>query len=44
MADEELMGEFVGGKAKASPWAVAAFVAACAFAGGALLLLILSWR
>lgn len=44
MADEDLIGEFVVGKAKASPWAVAAFLASCAFTGGALFLLILSLR
>jgi hypothetical protein len=44
MADKELVGEAVVGRAQASPWAVAAFVASCAFTGGALLLLVLSWR
>lgn len=44
MADDDLLGDFVVGKAKASPWAVAAFIAACAFTAGALLLLILSLR
>ena len=44
MSDENLIGELVVGRAKPSPWAVAAFVASCAFTLGALLLLILSWR
>lgn len=43
MADEHLMGEFITRQAKPSPWAVALFLAACAFTGGALLLLVLSW-
>ena len=44
MADEDLIGEAVVGRNQPSPWAVAAFVASCAFTGGALLLLLLSWR
>ena len=44
MSDQDLIGELVVGRESASPWAVAAFVASCAFTGGALLLLILSWR
>ena len=44
MSDENLIGELVVGRAKPSPWAVAAFVASCAFTLGALLLLVLSWR
>ena len=44
MADDELIGGMVVGREHASPWAVAAFVASCAFTGGALLLLILSFR
>jgi hypothetical protein len=44
MADDDLMGELAVGRGQASRWAVAAFVASCAFTGGALLLLILSWR
>ena len=44
MADDELIGELVVGRNQASPWAVAAFVASCAFTAGALLLLILSLR
>lgn len=44
MADEDLIGGMVVGREHASPWAVAAFVASCAFTGGALLLLILSLR
>ena len=44
MSDDDLIGKMVVGRENASPWAVAAFVASCAFTGGALLLLILSWR
>jgi len=44
MADDNLIGEIVVGRGQPSPWAVAAFVASCAFTGGALLLLILSLR
>jgi len=45
MADEDLLGEAAIGRGRRpSPWAVAAFVASCAFTCGALLLLILSWR
>ena len=44
MADEDLIGDFVVGRARPSGWAVAAFVASCAFTCGALALLILSWR
>lgn len=44
MSDDDLIGEAVVGKGKPSPWAVAAFLASCAFTGGALFLLILSWR
>jgi len=44
MSDQDLIGELVVGRESASRWAVAAFVASCAFTGGALLLLILSWR
>jgi hypothetical protein len=44
MADDDLIGELVVGRARPSAWALAAFVASCAFTGGALLLLILSWR
>lgn len=44
MSDQDLIGDLVVGRENASPWAVAAFVASCAFTGGALLLLILSWR
>ena len=40
MSDDDLLGPRMPGRP--SPWAVAAFVAACAFASGALLLLILS--
>lgn len=43
MPDEDLMGDFITRQAKPSPWAVALFLAACAFTGGALLLLVLSW-
>ncbi|MDB5444250.1 MAG: hypothetical protein JWP86_2846 [Phenylobacterium sp.] len=45
MAKELPIGEVVIGRGPPpSPWAVAAFVASCAFTSGALLLLILSWR
>lgn len=45
MADTDLIGEIVVGRGdRPSRWAVAAFMASCAFTGGALLLLILSWR
>lgn len=44
MAEEKLIGEMVVGREHASRWAVAAFVASCAFTGGALLLLVLSLR
>jgi len=46
MTDEDLIGEWVVRRSRTppSPWAVAAFVGSCAFTGGALLLLILSWR
>lgn len=45
MTNEPPIGELVIGRgARPSPWAVAAFVASCAFTSGALLLLILSWR
>jgi hypothetical protein len=44
MADQDLIGKAVVGREQASGWAVAAFVASCAFTSGALLLLILSWR
>jgi hypothetical protein len=42
MADEDLIGKAVVRNGRPSPWAVAAFVASCAFTGGALLLLVLS--
>lgn len=45
MASEPPVGEVVIGRGeRPSPWAVAAFVASCAFTSSALLLLILSWR
>jgi hypothetical protein len=44
MANKQLIGEAVVGRQQPSPWAVAGFLASCAFTGGALLLLILSWR
>ena len=45
MAKELPIGELVIGRnARPSTWAVAAFVASCAFTSSALLLLILSWR
>ncbi len=44
MRDENIVGETVIGPGKPSPWAVAAFLASCAFTSGALLLLILSLR
>ena len=44
MADKEPIGGTAVGRQHASPWAVAAFLASCAFTGGALLLLILSLR
>ena len=44
MAEEEIIGSMVVGREHASPWAVAAFLASCAFTSGALLLLVLSWR
>jgi hypothetical protein len=44
MSDENLIGETVVGPGRPSRWAVAAFIASCAFTGGALFLLILSWR
>jgi hypothetical protein len=42
--DESLVGESVTGPGKPSSWAVAAFLASCAFTSGALFLLILSLR
>ena len=44
MANKQLIGEAVVGRQQASGWAVAGFIASCAFTSGALLLLILSWR
>jgi hypothetical protein len=44
MTDENFLGESVIGKGKPSRWAMAVFAASCAFTGGALFLLILSWR
>ncbi|HEV2533497.1 hypothetical protein [Phenylobacterium sp.] len=44
MANEDPIGELAAGRNQASPWAVAAFLASCAFTAGALLLLVLSWR
>jgi hypothetical protein len=44
MSDENLLGKAVIGTGKPSRWAVAAFVASCAFTSGALFLLLLSWR
>ena len=42
--DEDLIGQAVVRGERASRWAVGAFLASCAFTGGALLLLVLSWR
>ncbi|MFC3071094.1 hypothetical protein [Phenylobacterium soli] len=44
MAEDDILTETVIGKGRPSPWAVAGFLASCAFTGGALLLLILSLR
>jgi hypothetical protein len=43
MSNEDPIGELIARGAPPSPWAVALFAAACAFAAGALLLLVLSW-
>jgi hypothetical protein len=43
MSSEDPIGEFVARRGPPSPWAVALFAASCAFAAGALLLLVMSW-
>jgi len=44
MTDEDIIGRMATGPGRPSRWAVAAFLASCTFTGGALLLLVLSWR